>query len=113
MLLVASSKYPSIFLSILAPPAPSSALIFHIQVSSSLHEPAFLLIAILHLVSSIIAAIFFYHVLLLIILLSNALSSSLSLHADYFSCKIILFIAFSLLLHNLHLALLSLHELFY
>ena len=32
---------------------------------------------------------------------------------DYFSYKIILFIAFSLLLHNLHLALLSLHELFY
>jgi hypothetical protein len=73
-LLAASSKYLLIFLSIPALPAPSFALIFHIQVSSSLREPASPLIAILHLISSIIAAISFYLGLLLIILLSNALS---------------------------------------
>jgi len=77
MLPAASSECPSIFLSTLAPPAPSSALIFHIQVSSSPREPASLPIAILHSFSSIIATISFYLELRLIILLSNALSSSL------------------------------------
>jgi hypothetical protein len=67
-LLAASSKYLLIFLSIPALPAPSFALISHIN------EPASPLISILHLISSIIAAISFYLGLLLIILLSNALS---------------------------------------
>ena len=66
--------YLLIFLSIPALPAPSSALISHIQVSSSLRGPTSPLIAILHLISSIIADIFFYLGLLLIIILSNALS---------------------------------------